>query len=79
MDEKRVANETEIVEADDGFYLMIYTAKSKLNYRQYMIENDMRAADFQKWYNDAIAKVPTKVGKLTKIDKDIVLSPAVAK
>ena len=46
-----LVGDTEIIEADNGFYLMFYVEKSDLNYREYMINNEMRAADYQKWYN----------------------------
>lgn len=75
---ERAVNNTNIIEADNGFYLILYTAKSELNYRQYMIDNDMRVADYEEWYNNAVAQYPTKVGKLTRVDLGIVLSPTTA-
>ena len=74
LDEKRATGDTTIVEADDGFYLLYYSAKSKLNYRHYMIDNEMRNKDFTKWYDDSIAAVAVSQGNTSKMDKDLVLS-----
>ena len=79
LDATRTANDTTIVEADDGFYIILYTAKSKLNYRHFMIDNEMRSADYTKWYNDAIAAVKTTVGNTSKMDLAIVLNPSTTK
>ena len=73
LDAARVEGDTEIVEADDGFYLLYYAGKPYLDYRQYMIENEMRAADYQKWYEDAIAAVTTSVADTSKMHLDMVL------
>ena len=74
LDEARVAGDTTIVEADEGFYLLYYSAKSKLNYRHYMIDNDMRAEDYTEWYENAIAAVAVSKGNLSRIDTEIILS-----
>lgn len=71
---ERAAGNTTILEADDGFYILYYAGKSKLNYRHYMIDTEMRAEDYQKWYEGALAAVPTKVGNTSKMDLDLVLS-----
>lgn len=73
LDSVRVAGDTTIVEADEGFYLLYYSGKSELDYRQFMIESEMRAADYQKWYDDAVAAVSTSVGNTSKMDLDMVL------
>ena len=73
LDAARVEGDTEIVEADDGFYLLYYAGKPDLDYRQYMIETEMRAADYQKWYEDAVAAYETSVGNTSKMDLDMLL------
>lgn len=76
LDEKRATGDTTIVEADDGFYLLYYSAKSKLNYRHYMIDNEMRSEDYAKWYEEALKTVTATKADISRIDKDIVLSTA---
>ena len=78
LDTKRVANETTVIEANDGFYILVYTGKSEMNYRHYMIDNEMRSTDYTNWYNDAISKVTTAVGNTSKMDLSIVLNPSAA-
>ncbi|MBQ8797792.1 MAG: hypothetical protein IJZ56_06335 [Oscillospiraceae bacterium] len=78
LDEARVAGDTTIVEADEGFYLLYYSAKSKLNYRHYMIDTDMRAEDYTEWYENAIAAVTVSKGNLSRMDLGLILSTSTA-
>ena len=71
---ERAEGDNTIVEADDGFYLLYYAKKSALNYREYMIENEMRAADYEEWYNGVIEAVKTSTGDLSKMDLSITLA-----
>lgn len=71
---ERAQGDTTIVEADDGFYLLYYSGKSALNYREYMIEEEMRAADYEQWYHGVIDAVETSTGNLSKINLDITIS-----
>ena len=73
LDAARTVGDTEIVEADDGFYLLYYSGKPELDYRQFMIESEMRAADYQKWYDETVAAVTTSIGNTSKMDLDMVL------
>ncbi len=72
--ESRIAGDTTIVEADNGFYLLYYTGASKLNYRQYMIDNEMRAADYEKWYKEKTEAVKTSILDTSKINLGITIS-----
>ena len=74
LDEKRVSGDTEIIEADEGFYLLYYSGKSKLNYRNYMIDNQMRSEDYAKWYEESLKAVTATKSDTSRIDKDIILS-----
>ena len=71
---ERTEGETTIVEADDGFYLLYYAGKSELNYRQYMIDNEMRAADFEAWYHGIVDAIETAVKDTSKMDLDMILT-----
>lgn len=71
---ERVEGDTEIVEADEGFYLLYYAGKPELNYREYMIENEMRAADYEEWYHGVIDAVETGIGNTSKMDLDLTLA-----
>ena len=75
LNAERKEGDTTIIEADEGFYLIYYSGKSDLNYRHYMIDNDKRAEDYQKWYEDAIAAVPTKRLNVSKMDQELVMNP----
>lgn len=71
---ERTEGETTIVEADEGFYLLYYAGKSELNYRDFMIETEMRAADYEKWYNGVVDAVKTSIGNTSKLDLDMTLA-----
>lgn len=74
LDTSRIVGDTTIIEADDGFYILYYSAKSELNYRQYMLDTELRAEKYEKWYQDAIATVTTAKGDVSKLDLSIVMS-----
>lgn len=71
---ERTEGETSIIEADNGFYLLYYAGKPELNYREYMIESEMRAADYQEWYEGVVDAVETSTADLSKMDLGITLS-----
>ncbi len=73
IDEKRKAGDVEIVETEFGYHIMYYVGDGDLTYRDYMITEDLRAADLEKWY-DGICDAATITKKDTKrIKTDIIL------
>ena len=73
LNAERKPGDTTIIEADDGFYILCYSKLCALNYRQYMIDTEMRAADYEAWYKAIIDKVTTSVENTSKMDLDITL------
>ena len=53
---------------------MYYVGDDELSYRDYMITNEMRTADQEKWYNGILETVTTAVGDTSKMNLDLVLS-----
>lgn len=68
------AGDTEIVESEYGYHIMYYCGDSAMTYRDYMIDSDLRAADFNEWYTALMETVTHTDGDTKYISKDIVLS-----
>ena len=74
FDEARKAGDTDIVETDYGYHVMYFSGNSDMTYRDYMIENKLRAADFNEWYTALTEAVTHTMGNTKYIDMDLVLS-----
>ena len=74
FDESRVAGDHGIVQTDYGFHIMFYSGDSETTYRDYLITNDLRAADLEAWYAEILEKYPVVERNLSRVDKDLILS-----
>ena len=70
----RKAGDAEVIETEYGYHVMYYVGDTELSYRDYMITNEMRTADQEKWYEGILETVKTTVGDTSKMDLDKVLS-----
>ena len=68
------AGDTEIIESEYGYHIMFYSGDSAMTYRDYMIESDLRAADFSDWYSAMLESVSETMGDTKYINKELVLS-----
>ncbi len=73
FDESRIPGDYAIVESQYGFHLLYFVGESDVTYRDYMIENTLREADFQKWYDENISAAKYAVVDTSKMDTDIIL------
>lgn len=73
FDEHEVGD-TGIVESPYGYHIMFYSGESDLTYRDFMIENDLRNADYNEWYEALVAAVTATTGDTKYINTDLVLS-----
>ena len=76
FDEARKAGDTGIVETEYGYHIMYYVGDSDMSYRDYMITNELRSADFEVWYNEMIEAAAVTEGDTQYIKMDLVLSAA---
>lgn len=74
IDESRKAGDTGVVETEYGYHVMYYVGDSELSYRDYMITNDLRTEDLEKWYNDVVGKITATYSDLSLIDTHITIS-----
>ena len=74
-DECRKAGDYGLIESPYGWHLMFYVGDSEMTYRDYMISEEMKAADIEEWYNGAIEAVVAETKDLGKLELDLVLNP----
>lgn len=70
----RKPGDAEVIESPYGYHVMYYVGDDDLSYRDYMITNEMRAADQDEWYNSTLEPITTAVGDISKMNLDLVLS-----
>ena len=66
--------DVEIVETEYGYHIMYYVGTSELNYRDYMIESELRSADVSDWHTGLLENYTITEGDTSYISKDLVLS-----
>ncbi len=76
IDPQRKAGDAEVIETEYGYHVMYYVGDDDMSYRDYMITNEMRAADQEKWYQGILEPITTAVKDTSKLKLDIVLSAA---
>ena len=76
FDDSRKTGDTGIVESTYGYHVMYFVGDSQQTYRDYMIENELRSADVETWYNGIIENNALTDGDTKYISMDLVLSPA---
>lgn len=74
FDEGRKPGDTGIVETEYGYHVMYFVGESGTNYRDYLIENQLRSADLESWYTEAVSAVTQTEGDTRYIRKDLVLN-----
>ena len=66
--------DVEIIESEYGYHIMYYVSCNELNYRDYLIDTEMRNGDYEKWEEALLKDVKTETLDLRFIDADLVLS-----
>ena len=68
LDAARKKGDVEIIETEYGYHIMYYVDSNELNYRDYLITNDMRAEDMEKWSTEATENMKVEKGDMKYID-----------
>jgi len=74
IDPARKTGDTEVIESEFGYHVMYYVSDDDMTYRDYMITNEMRTEDQEKWYEGVLEPVTATVGNTSKMQLDLVLS-----
>ena len=73
-DASRKAGDTGIVESTYGYHIMYFVGDSTVTYRDFQIENALRDADVQTWYDATVNAVELTDGDTKYINTSLVLS-----
>lgn len=74
FDEGRKPGDTGIVETSYGYHVMYYVGQSDVQYRNYLIENDLRDAAYSAWYTELLNNVSVTMADTRYIRTDLVLN-----
>ena len=75
-DAARKAGDTGIVESQYGYHVMYFCGDSDVTYRNYLIENELRSADLNSWYDEIVGAMTTTDGDTKYVRQDLVLGAA---
>ncbi len=74
IDPERQKGDTEVIETEFGYHVMYYVGDSELTYRDHMISEDLREADYTEWYEATLKPVTVTEGKTSYLDLDRIIS-----
>ena len=57
-DAARKAGDVEIIETEYGYHIMYFVGNTEQTYRNYLIQETMRAEDTQEWYTALVEAIP---------------------
>ena len=72
----RKSGDTGIVETEYGYHVMYFVGNSQQNYRDYLIENELRSTDLNAWYTEIVAAMTQTEGNTQFVRQDLVLGAA---
>ena len=76
FDAARESGDTGIVQTNFGYHIMYFVGHADINYRDYMITNELTNAEIEEWYTEITANVATQLLDTKYIKTDLVLSSA---
>ena len=72
--EDRKAGDTGIVESEYGYHIMYYVSDCEMNYRDYLITNDLISTDVTAWFNNLVESMTVTTLNTKYISTGLVLS-----
>ena len=74
VDSDRKAGDTGVIVSEYGYHVMYYVGDGELSYRDYMISEDLRAADIEKWHEEATKSVTITTESTKRLNMDVILA-----
>lgn len=74
IDPERKAGDTGVIVSEYGYHVMFYVGDDDLTYRDYMISEDLRAADMEEWQEGITKNVTITTGNTKRLNLDAVLA-----
>ena len=70
IDPERKAGDTGVIESPYGYHVMYYVGDDEMTYRDYMIENTLRANDMEKWYTELAEAMPKSLKNTSRLNME---------
>ena len=77
LDTSRKAGDTGVIVSEYGYHVMYYSSDDELTYRDYMISEDLRTADVEKWFNAIVEPATITAGKTNRMNFDLIIASIV--
>ncbi len=74
FDATRKAGDYDIVETEYGYHLIYFVRQQDTTYRDYLIENTLRNADYEAWYASVEESAKYTTNDLSKLSRNFILS-----
>jgi len=74
VDSDRKAGDTGVIVSDYGYHVMFYVGDGEMTYRDYMISEDLRQADIEKWHEEIIKATSITKGNTKRLNLDAILA-----
>ncbi len=74
IDPERKPNDAGVIESPYGYHVMYYVGDGELTYRDYMITEDMRAEDMEKWHEEILKTLTVTKQDTHRLNLDLVMS-----
>ncbi len=74
VDADRKTGDTGVVLGESGYHIMFYVSDDEVTYRDYMITEELRAADLDKWHTGITDAATITAGNTKRLNLDAVLA-----
>ncbi len=74
VSDDRKAGDTGVIVSDYGYHVMFYVGDDDMNYRDYMISEELRATDLDEWHTGITDAATITVGDTKRLNLDAVLA-----
>ena len=66
--------DVEIIETEYGYHIMYYVEKAELNYRDTLINNDMKSEAYEKWEEELLKPTTVQEGDMKFLNTSLIIS-----
>ncbi len=73
-DAERKPGDSDMVQTEYGWHIMYFVGDSESNYRDYMVENDLRAEELKTWMEELVKAAVIDIKTQKYVNKELVLS-----
>ena len=74
IDADRKKGDAEVIETEFGYHVMYYVGNSDMNYRDFLITEELRNDEHTEWYDGLLEAVKVKQGDVSKLKLDMAIA-----